>query len=394
METYVYLGSADPEIMHSMVHYRELLAFHALLLEHPVILNDFLLWGKLASQRALDALLCKLISKRILCVALRGGVDSLGVLNEQLIKKIGQQAYVPFPGDDVGTFTKEDFTNYVRRLDRALNKGGDPVRWSPAKLGHFFRAKMLDSACSGEWAEPMKLLDAYDRVDELAKKEKRETHTCSDYWQAADAFFKGEENLTIKRWARSYYLTNLPDVCGLASCVPASLVLPHRRAGSGERLPWQRAEPDDLVLRDGLYNPLFLRSVTADVIAELRGESSFKNMQLALAEDDLQSATAEFANYARSVYARAPEVVPEHAGRTRRGRRVTSVGKVVASTAPIVAGVAAVAFGVATHVTSNPDLTWLAPLVGGAVNVATKRLGDGVGKRGEELHQKSLDSGH
>jgi hypothetical protein len=156
-------------------------------------------------------------------------------------------------------------------------------------------------------------------------------------------------------------------------------------------LPWQRAEPDDPILRDGLYNPLFLRSVTADVIAELRGESSFKNMQLALAEDDLQSAATEFANYARSVYARAPEVVPEHTGRTRRGRHVASVGKVVSSTAPIVAGVAAVAFGVATHVTSNTDLTLLAPLVGGAVNVATKRLGEGVEKHGEELYQKSLD---
>ena len=371
----VYLGFADPEQNLDAGRYRTNLAFQCLVLDQPVIQDNFLLWGTLQRAARNDGLIYDLISRKILGLALRDSVDSFSKLNEGLAAKALVGKYVPFPGDTPETYSSNNFRAYSDSLNTALESGLDPVWWTPAELGMLFRAKMMDSAANSEWGTSSLLLGAFEAAEELAIQDGRQNQTCSDYWFVADKYYSGKDNLQIKRWARSYYLTNLSDKYDLASCMPTRLAVVNTESPGVSDLPWVNSEDDLTVLQEGLFNPYLLQTIDAAGIEELRKESSFQEMQTALLNDDTHRANFKFRQYAQAVYEKAPVVLPALAKKREEAARNRERGATTRGAATLVGGLVTVAFGVAACLAGRPDLALLSPAGGGAAATAAQVIG-------------------
>ncbi len=383
MNTKVYLGFADPD-WHLGMNFRELLAFHALTVDSPIIQDNFFLCGALERLGRKDPLVCNLLETKVLGVALRKGMDGFTNLNVLQAAKAKEQTFVPFTGDTPATYSSDEFKEYAKTLQRALEKGRSVVEWMPSVLGLEFKKRMLESIHEDPASERDRLI-AFKAAQNLAEAAGRDTHTRSDYWKVAARHFSGDRMRKVKNWASSYYLTNLPHKYGLGSSMPNSILPPNTPL----KHPWEK-DPATAPgpLHYGLYNRMFLRNVSAKMIIELRS-GPFVSFQDALSRNDFAAANGFFRQYAEEVARRAPEVIPTYTPTIRRSRRIARVGKAIAdhagahTTVTLTSGALILGY----FLGQAPLIPVLATAVGA---VGTKLLGNRMERHGKEAEQKAI----
>jgi hypothetical protein len=309
--TSVYVGTADPDLQLGSTRLRQLLALQSLLFACPVLQDNFLLSRQAFEMSTSDSLLPDLLANGSAAIAMRRGVHGPAELALELARRVQAGTYVPFPGDSAALYESQEFQRYSHNLERARDEAGTQITWTPSELGVLYRAKMEQAAVAGEWGgNPEPLLAAFDAVEHSVRAVNRSGHSCSDYYNAADRLFTDVRNSYVKAWARSYYLTNLPDACDIASWIPSNLLAAHKRRDEFSALEWKDSTTD-FELGAGLFNLHFLQHVPSAAIIELRKEDSFKMLQAAVNRGDRVGAEYAFSHYKTVVYGRAAELVPE-----------------------------------------------------------------------------------
>ncbi len=312
MNTSVYLSFCDPEFAYSESDLRARLALHALLLEKPTIQDNFLLSEHLWRLTRKDDFVVQLIRFGILQIAIRNNASqSLVNVNTSLVDRTRAGLYRPFLGDSLHLYESHDFRDYIQTLDRAVSSGATLVEWNPMSHGAKYRAKMMESALTSASEWDLRVEDAMDVVDAVEKLVPGGTHSRSAYWDVADRYYGGDDrNEKVKRWARAFYLTNIPDETGLSASMPTE-ALTTTTSSRAHELAWLAAEASS-VDSDGQYffNPVFLANVSAEAIRDLRQTASFSAMQGALRAGDADLARGYFKDYVHVVSAAAPKVIP------------------------------------------------------------------------------------
>ena len=359
------------------------MAMQSLLFRNPVVQDNFLLSGGMQRLEQTDSLVSGLIRVGALAVALRDSSTGLTQLNDQIVKKARKGSYVPFIGDSINLYDSRGFRDYLGHLDGALDSGSHVVKWVPQELGSLFRDKMQVSASNGEWGGKVEdLSEVYDWVDAMALSEGRETHSCSDYFAIADKRLSGARKSLVKNWARSYYLTNLPDRADISAWLPAHPLRNHRLSGAISKLP--RVKKMRSVLSNGLLNPHFLANVTAEAIHDVRKDDRFIKLQTAFETGTATEREYELGQYAKMIADNAPKLMAGSRetieSAERRATKYQASGK---NAAILGAGIGAVSAASAAHLVQlTLDLS--SPRVTAAIAAGGAMLGRKIGQLGEQ----------
>lgn len=382
----VFVGTADPDFRIGPKKLRQYLALHALVVGTPVLQDNFLLSGQSMSLEAKDPLLSFLIGSGVLTVALRSTANGLIPVSRAQAKNANEGRFTAFAGDDSALYSSREFDQYVATVDTAITKGGNALRWDPVALGTRYRYKMASSADECEWETTEdRLMLVFSEVENEARTEGRVTHSCSDYFRAADRVSSPVDRDLVKQWARSFYLTNLPDVLKIASWLPVSLLEQHRNYSTIQHLFPSKVDAD-LEVEEGLLNSYFLLNVPGEAILELRSETSFLAMQEARANVDEPAFRLEFSRYKKRVYDFASRQLANGNSRYRRLDKVANAAETISKASGV--------FGSGVLTVGLAFLFPTLPAVGAAGAVATygiKLFSDSGARKAREQQEKLVN---